>query len=179
MSDRSQNLQTEHMANAESFDLSELRALRKPIQHLAEAPVNLSQASIASNNIHRITPKQEARTATSLKQVPSRGLLPLRVSRAFGKGTEASAQGARNGIFKNPYYRYRGGLLARIITFLANLLKVFERLLLRVFRPAGITTKTVNPTAPKEAPKPTKEQLERDERLRRDRDKGRLSVHRS
>jgi hypothetical protein len=36
-----------------------------------------------------------------------------------------------SGIVKNPYYRYEGGPFNRIITFLANCLKLIERLIVR------------------------------------------------
>jgi hypothetical protein len=185
MSDRSHNVQTEPMANADSFDLSELRGFRQPIQQLSDAAVNLCEASIPSNNIHRINSKEHQRApSSSLKQVSARGLLPTRTLRALGTRKNRTQTGTRNGIFKNPYYRYHGGIFARILTFIANLLKVFEQLLLGGLRTAAVFKKLITPQPSQENTRATKEKLEK-ERLEKERllklekKSKRLLIHRS
>jgi hypothetical protein len=39
---------------------------------------------------------------------------------------------AGHGVISNPTYKYSGGLASKIISFIANILKVIERLLLRL-----------------------------------------------
>jgi hypothetical protein len=178
MSDRSQNLHTEPMANADSFDLSELRGLREPIQHVSADSLNLSQASIPSNNIHRASSIANGRSP-SLNQVSSRGLLPRSVVRALRPKSGNAQQGARNGIFKNPYYRYHGGIFARIITFLANVLKVLEQLLLRGTRVAAAPKVLVTPPPQPKTNTDKVEKLEEERSLKREQKKKRLLIHRS
>jgi hypothetical protein len=180
MSDRGHNLQTEPMANAESFDLSELRGLREPIQQLSDCSVNLSQASIPGNNIHRVTSEKRGRSSSdSLKQVSARGLLPPRVLKAFSARNVKAQRGARNGIFTNPYYRYHGGVFARLITFLANLLKAFEQLLLGGIRTTPATTKVIAPQSRQKVTTDTKERIERERLIKLEQKKKRLLIHRS
>jgi hypothetical protein len=76
------------------------------------------------------------------------------------------------GILKNPFYKYRGGIFGRIITFLANVLKCLEVLLLRrVSRSSTNQSKTqrvivVNTPPPAEAPEAKKEALRLKEKKR-------------
>jgi hypothetical protein len=85
-----------------------------------------------------------------------------------------------NGLFSNPYYRYKGGPISRLITFLANLLKIIEQLFFKVFMPAPLpAAPSPAPTQPQSASHGTS-QVEQ-ERLKREKEArdGRLTVHRS
>jgi hypothetical protein len=128
MSDRALDKNQEASA-AGQFDLTDLHASKdlhtKEERHAANT-TDLSSASISATNIVRATPKPE----------PRRDAIPSPSVTQRARPTEhqetRSATAATPGIFKNPTYRYSGNIISRIITFVANILKVLERLLLRL-----------------------------------------------
>jgi hypothetical protein len=83
------------------------------------------------------------------------------------------------GIFSNPYYRYEGGPISRLITFLANLMKCIEQLLLRLMMPAAVPQHIPPPRTLQPAVHGTSEiDKEKVERTREERELGR-TIHRS
>lgn len=124
---------TQHEAN----DLAELHAsktheaLRGEIHEGANT--DLSNASIQSINVVRLSARPEKRKLSSLgvpvpsetepKQDPTRG------TRAAPRRRE------RYGVLTNPYYPYKGDPLTRLITLLANIVKSLESHLLAALQP--------------------------------------------
>ena len=127
------------------FDLTDLRASKDLHTKGAQAPANaadLSSASISATNIVRATHKPEVRRdpfhhSTSPSESRS-------AQTTTNKHTR-SADGAAPGIFKNPTYRYSGGFISRVITFIANILKVLERLILRLLGARDLKAPTPQP----------------------------------
>lgn len=89
---------------------------------------------------------------TSTSSAARRAALHARLDRLRERPTfveKVRSSSARNrasqdkplGIFNNPYYKYRGGIFARVITLLANILKLLEALLLRRLSPLRIEQK--------------------------------------
>jgi hypothetical protein len=141
MSERALDKNQEASA-AGQFDLTDLHASKdlhiKEERHAANT-TDLSSASISATNIVRATPKAE----------PRRDPIPSPSVSHTSQATER--QGVRNhaaqppGIFKNPTYRYSGNIIQRIITFVANILKVLERLLLRLLGARDLNSPTPPP----------------------------------
>jgi hypothetical protein len=144
MSDRGPNIQAENAANAEPFDLAQLRASKDAHSTLQETATDLSQASIPTNHVHRIPPKQEARLKLGTHPGSSYSKLHARGLKLANHAHATRPSSKPNGIFRNPYYRYSGGILARLITFFANVLKTIEQLILRMARPT-IRIQKINP----------------------------------
>jgi hypothetical protein len=130
----------------ENFDLSKLAAdknLHKAAEiesTLAIEPANspdLATASISPADTLRVSPPRQIRKtiqeATSVELTNSR-------SRST---TNQRDLGSKTGIFKNPFYRYDGGLLNKILALIGNILKVIERIFLRLLG-ARDTTLTPN-----------------------------------
>jgi len=135
-------------------DLSELSA-SKDLHHKNETrPANstdLASASISSSNFVRSSSQLGA---LSDKTAPN--IITTRSPASETKhqtGTSNGTAASTNGVFKNPLYPYRGGLVSKIITFFANLLKVLERIFLRLLgvrdtvAPAPRHQPTQNPKA--------------------------------
>jgi hypothetical protein len=131
MSDRTRNPQTNQQNGAQAIDLTELHASvtagLKAEQPPASQNTDLASASSPSANIVRLSAKPEKRPLSHLSPGATTTTEPATKSVAR-KGAPSNRP---NGIITNPYYRYEGGLLDKIITFFANILKFLERALLR------------------------------------------------
>lgn len=136
MSDRTSNLQTNPQ---EANDLSNLRTIA-PEKTEAHSITDLSSASIQSIPVARLSRRSETRTLSSLLPSPTISSLREQVSKESPGRRAVSSK--RKGILTNPYYKYEGGPLGRLIAFLANILKALETALLGRRR-----------TAPARAPK--------------------------
>lgn len=128
-------------APKEAIDLTKLRASKlesmpdKDIPHTTST--DLANASIKSTSVARLSSRPEKRT--QLTPLTSGSHLENGSERPAKMGARSSASGrARSGVFNNPYYRYQGGPLGRLITFLANILKALESSLLSAFKPRNI-----------------------------------------
>jgi hypothetical protein len=128
---------TQHEAN----DLAELHAsktqeaLRGAIHEGANT--DLSNASIQSINVVRLSARPEKRKLSSLgAPVPSETELkqdPTRSKRPTPRRRE------RYGVLTHPYYPYKGDPLTRLITLLANIVKSLESHLLAALQPHAPT----------------------------------------
>jgi len=88
--------------------------------------LDLSSVSIENNNVIRVSEKPQIRRPLTNKQSLSPDSQPSPASPAAGRQREAY------GIFKNPLFKYEGGLANRIISFLANVLKAIEQVILKL-----------------------------------------------
>jgi hypothetical protein len=125
--------QTTGQTRTGQHDLSDLSASKDLHRKVDTQPSNatdLASLSISSSNF--------VRSSTQTRLHAGKAPHPIAPDRSLSRETNhqtstsnASAATA-TGIFKNPAYPYRGNLAAKIITFFANLLKVLERLFLRL-----------------------------------------------
>jgi hypothetical protein len=136
-------------------------------------PSDLASATISDAKVMRaqyqplsrreITPRAAASPSNSQRTQSSR---KTNTSRAASKG------GAR-GIFTNPTYRYEGSFISKLLSFVANILKVLERLILRLFTgPDRVTphphqqrSNTTDPAAQNQAALEQEEERRRRKRL--------------
>jgi hypothetical protein len=113
-------------------DLTDLRAskdlhTKEPLNPSNET--DLSSISISTSNIVRVAHKPETRR-TPLSHTTSQSASPAAQTTKHSQNRSAGTPAP--GLFKNPTYRYSGGPIGRLITFIANLLKVLERIFLRL-----------------------------------------------
>lgn len=124
---------TQHEAN----DLAELHAskthedLRGEIHEAANT--DLSNASIQSINVVRLSARPEKRKLSSLGvAVPSE----TDPKQDAPRGDRAAPRRReRYGVLTNPYYPYKGDPLTRLITLLANIVKSLESHLVAALQP--------------------------------------------
>lgn len=130
MSDRTRNLQT---TPQEANDLSNLRTVA-PDKEPPHSNTDLSTASIQSIPVARLSRRSETRSLSSL--IPSPTISTLRDQIGKDSPGRRAVSSKPNGILTNPYYKYEGGPLGRLIAFLANILKAIETTLLGRRKPA-------------------------------------------
>jgi hypothetical protein len=99
-----------------------------------DTQLDLSSVSIENNNVIRVSEKPQLRRPRGNNQSLSQNHRPSPAKTATGRPPEAY------GVFKNPLFKYEGGLANRIISFLANVLKAIEQIILRLLgkRDTGI-----------------------------------------
>jgi hypothetical protein len=121
MTERTRGLQPSGSPQ-EAIDLNELHA-SKTQEHLRASVVDpvhtdLSSASIQSMSVVRLSARPAMRKITSHSPEPRSDQKPRKqpILRSHQK----------YGVFKNPYFPYEGGPLGRLISLLANLIKVGE-----------------------------------------------------
>ncbi len=148
MNDRTRNLQA---PPSEVKDLSDLRASLPQKSSLDQVPTNtdLASASIQSIPVARLSARPERRTLSSLTPTPTFAALREHATKENTKSRGAASK--PNGIFKNPYFRYKGGPLGRIVAFIANVLKAIEQALFRRLKPPPLRP-SVNPVPQKVQP---------------------------
>lgn len=150
MSDRTRNPQTSPQNSSQAIDLTELHA--SVTAGLRNAPpatpenTDLATASIASANVVRLSAKIEKRDLTQL----SMGTTTSNETTTQATPRKGAPSHRPHGIITNPYYRYEGGLLDKLIAFLANILKFLERTLLRALAPAKPATPQRHISSPTE-----------------------------
>jgi hypothetical protein len=114
-------------------DLSGLSASKDLHRKVDTQPSNasdLASLSISSSNF--------VRSSTQMGLQSERVSRPTAMDRYLSSeakqqpSTSKDSAVVATGIFKNPAYPYRGNLASKIITFFANLLKVLERIFLRL-----------------------------------------------
>lgn len=154
MSDRTRN----HQSTPEAIDLSTLRATA-PEHDRASGGTDLSAASIQSIPVARLSARQEKRSLSKLIPSPTISTLREQVSKDSPK--RRATPGKPHGILNNPYYKYEGGPLGRLVAFVANLLKALETALLRRLKPAPrpIPQKVVTPVEQPGAQSTTKRKI--------------------
>jgi hypothetical protein len=137
-------------ATSGQLDLQDLRASKDLHNKESQHPSNqtdLSSVSISTNNIVRATHRPDPRRdpfSHNAAESPSPAATP---------GRNRSSETRAPGIFKNPTYRYSGGPISRLITFIANLLKVLERIFLRLLGARDLAAPTNQPQQAKQSPK--------------------------
>lgn len=178
MSDRGNAIQGAQTAPEGQSTLGELSASRdlhktktSKLDTQAANQADLTSASLSSSaQVVRVPHRPELRRDLSPQSGPA-AERSLNASSQTGKGAGASVKPA-HGIFTNPAYKYSGGLASKIISFIANILKVLERLLLRLLtgpdRSAPAPTQQSHSATPnqKEANTPDESKLEREKRER-------------
>ena len=121
----------------EGHDLADLHASRtsEALRHAPTEPSNtdLSSASIQSISVVRLSARPEKRKLSSLNVPTPPELEPAAEHPPRQRSEPKRAES--HGILKNPYFPYKGNLLERFITLLANILKYLERSLLTAQRP--------------------------------------------
>ncbi len=145
--------QTVEQLPSGQHDLSDLSASKdlhkKQTAQPANAPdlasVSISSSSFVRSSSHARQPHSGINQSST--QSISEGPSIIRQGRSNSK-----AQNRGHGIFKNPTYPYQGGFASKIITFLANVLKVLERLFLRLLGARD----TVAPPPTQQSGQPTK-----------------------
>ncbi len=129
-------------SSPEAIDLNELHASKvTDIALSAEAkPENtdLASASIQSISVVRLSARPERRKISS----PTLSQNGEATVSTEPKNTTPSRprRGATFGVLKNPYYKYEGNVFERLISLVANILKVLEHALLRTFKPKAPPT---------------------------------------
>jgi len=121
-------------------DLSASKDLHKKADMQPSNATDLASVSISSSSFVR----------ASSQAVPAaqRGRHSTTLDRAITTETKLQATTTKSsttttpGLFKNPFYPYRGGLASKIITFFANLLKILERLFLRLLGARDVVAPT-------------------------------------
>jgi hypothetical protein len=88
----------------------------------AAAPLDLTQVSMETRSMVRLSARPQKRTV-STATTPHTAVST--------KPSKSPAPAQRFGIFNNPRYKYEGGPLGFLIAFVANVLKVLEQLLFR------------------------------------------------
>jgi hypothetical protein len=135
---------------------------------------DLSSASISSADVLRASPRTEMRQGVLIQTSTS----AVETTRA--KGRSRSSTGNKEvGLFKNPHWEYSGGIVSKFITFLANLFKVLERLILKLLGGgdvAPLPKQGPMSKTPKEAPSSKEPEQERKEREKNSRS---MHTHRS
>lgn len=132
----------------EAIDLNELHASKTHEQLRADVfastNTDLASASIQSINVVRLSARPEKRKLTHLS--PGTSLDPFEQHEPKTGTKPTVRSNHKHGIFKNPYFPYEGGPLGRLISLIANLMKVVE---LAVFNPgkqAALTPPTPSVT---------------------------------
>jgi hypothetical protein len=134
----------------EGSDLSDLCASKETTLKPGEfAPANeadLSIASIPPSDVMRVSQRPEVRrtigesleptknpeTGDPITKSPiSTSSVTLTNSRSRSESSK-SAENGKMGLFKNPFYRYDGGLMNKLMAFIGNILKLIERFILRL-----------------------------------------------
>lgn len=158
-------------------DLSGLSASKDLHQRVHQQPSNatdLASVSISSSSFVRSAPPVAPGPEKSQRTSTAERLHTPESKHQANQGKVVSK--AAPGIFKNPTYPYSGGLASKIITFLANLLKVLERIFLRLLGARDLVT-----PAPRNQPSQTKpaERKEPKESKRDELGHGSQVIHRS
>jgi hypothetical protein len=175
MSEQVRKLTTEqnHDGHTDLSELSASKDLHRKIDALPAPTPDLASASISSSSFARASSQGRPLAERTPQSINTNSL--TRDTKRHTSVTQSAPSNA-NGIFKNPAYPYRGGLISKIITFFANLLKVLERIFLRLIGGRD----TVAPTPrhqPTQAPKAA--QKDRNEDARESREQSAQSIHRS
>lgn len=163
MSERTLNQQ--NGAQNPAFDEVRLSDHRAPAPSTtpgstSSANLDLANLSIETSSVVRLSPRPEKRsTATERLQTQT-------ATKSTATAEARKTPPKRFGIFKNPCYKYEGGPLGILISFLANILKVLEQLLLRpriVAPQVRPRTQSLFPLPQTEKKRKTKEEEEREE----------------
>lgn len=185
MSDRSQvkNLDTPIAQGASPLNTlrasKDLGSSHPSTDHTAALETDLSQASIAVSGVPRVSAKSDKRI---LRPGPANSP-DLSPSPEHEKGQQQEAgakRQANSGILINPHYGYHGNLLERFVTLIANVLKVLERILLRLLGggdPGPAPAQKAQPIAPPST-EPSAD-IEKSRREEREKIQRELSHHRS
>jgi hypothetical protein len=189
MSERILNSQQGNLAVDGQGDLSSLAASKDlhkhapatsaPVTSVDSQPANQSDltiASISSSDVLRATPRTEMRKDISSLAASTETSVERHKGRSRAKsGTETK----ESGVFTNPHWEYRGNIVSKFVTLLANILKVIERLILKLFGAGDIAPlpkQGPQQNARKEAAPETTPEQERKERERKARS---MHTHRS
>jgi len=155
----------------------ELGEARTSPDHAPGTETDLSQVSIASSGIPRVSAKTDKRIIRTPNLTPSN-----EIDREVGKERlqkDSLSHSGTTGILNNPHYSYQGNLLERFITFLANIMKMLEQLLLRFLGggDAPLPQPSQQPLIHEpSSSSPDEERKKREEREKLQRE---LSIHRS
>jgi hypothetical protein len=93
---------------------------------------DLASASLSSADVMRVTQRTDIRNSLQDRATPAtKTSVDLTNSKSRASALKSVANND-SGIFKNPFYRYDGGLLNKILALIGNILKALERLFLRL-----------------------------------------------
>lgn len=156
---RKQTMEPNRVGHTDLSELSASKDLHRKVETQAANTPDLASASISSSSFVRSSSQSGLRAEKTPSSIINTRSLSSD-TKQFSGVSHGTASGT-NGIFKNPMYPYRGGLVSKIITFFANLLKVLERIFLRLLGMRDIVAPVPRhlPTqAPKAAQKDLKEE---------------------
>jgi hypothetical protein len=177
MSERGRTIQGAQTSPEGHSTLGELSASRDLHKTTSAAPStepanqsDLTSLSLSPSNVVRVPHRPEPRRNVSTKPsfFSERETSTTRLTRS----SKHSSGEPAHGIITNPTYKYTGGLVSKIISFIANILKVLERLLLRLLigpdKAAPTTRQQTKPatTSEKEASRQDSAKQERERRER-------------
>jgi hypothetical protein len=146
------NPKVQAATGVEAGDLSDLAASKNLREGISIAPANstdLATASISSADVMRVSQRSDIRRAVQDRITPQQATVELTNGRSrstLSKSSDTTAVG----IFKNPFYRYDGGLLNKVLALIGNILKALERIFLRLLG-ARDTSPTPHQTQPTRA----------------------------
>lgn len=183
MSDRNRTIQGTNTALETGGSLDDLSASKNLHEkernrsfRESRNDADLASASISTSDImrasHRPGTRRDiaARTSTDTARDATRT-----TARQHHKDTSLSKR--EHGVITNPAFKYDGGLVSKLVSFFANILKVLERLLLRLLMGPDVVAPTTRPqsTTPREPEQGTK-LSEEEKRQRREREHGQQIV---
>jgi ribosomal protein L12E/L44/L45/RPP1/RPP2 len=169
------NRKTQTATQIEGADLSELASAKDLHQSPTASPANatdLASASISPADVLRVSQRTDIRKSVHERVPAQETAVELTNSRSKSSAPRSTEAGAKQGIFKNAFYRYDGGLLNKILALIGNILKVIERLFLRLLGARDAVAPPSNPqsTSSKRDDKTTdssKQELEKENRKER------------
>lgn len=185
MSDRARDVQKATTPQGAQSGLADLATSADLREHGRGASLkepsnasDLSTATISATNVHRVSPKIEPRRDPALLGTSRTHAQSRHIIRS-GSQSKGQTNKAEFGIFSNPAYKYSGGLVSKILSFFANILKVLERLFIRLLAgpdrqappPQVRTGKPTSQPTQEHAPdtdKKKREERERAQTVRRD-----------
>ena len=112
-----------------SKDLHKTKKTELPTEAANQA--DLKSASLSSANVMRVPHRPELRRPELHRDISPDNRMDSGREVSQGKNTRGATK-PDHGIITNPKFKYSAGFASRIISFLANILKVIERLILRL-----------------------------------------------
>lgn len=163
-------------SEARSSDPLDTLVAKKDLDGVAvQDTFDLANASIQNADVLRAIPRKVARRSVISD--------PNRVSKQSPQAKRSATTPQKHGLIKNPMFKYEGGVINKLLSFFANLLKVIEQFVLgalgnrvqSVFFSPSISNKAKKESAVEEQ----EEEKEDDEELNRNRNDTQLTIKRS
>jgi len=169
------NRKTQTTTQNEGTDLSELASSKDLHPAISTTPANttdLASASISLADVLRVSQRIDVRKSVHERVPAQETSIELTNSRSKASAPRSAEGDVKNGIFKNAFYRYDGGLLNKILALIGNILKVIERFFLRLLGARDAVAPPNNPQSASSKREDTstdssKQELEKEKRKER------------